>query len=144
LLYGNADLVIGLAELDCVADQINENLLAAHFVDLNFHFWHVALKDEADLLCLSLGRKNVNHRLDNLRLQVLRAQLDLQLVLVQQTHVQVCLHLVEQEAGRVENDSKVKGERRVLDTAEKAVCHLNNASDWRKHFVVAAGAQKLD
>jgi hypothetical protein len=113
-------------------------------VNLDPPGWVRRLQEDRDVERLRLGCEDVQHRLYHITLQVTDNQFGLELIHLKQVGVQISLHLVQQEASRVENDLAVELTDFVLNLLLQGLCHQFDAPDGCKHLVVDAGAQELD
>lgn len=97
VVYANVNLLAALAKLNRILDEIDQNVLTAHFIndDPFVLFIRTALEDNADAHGLSLDREHINNLLNN-QVQRVLLQIDSELVAVKHSFVELTLHLLQQ------------------------------------------------
>ena len=81
--------ILGLGKFDCIAQQIDQNLLTTHFINLNTHFshWQVRSQLNGDVLSERLCGENFDDRFDNITFKCLLRGARLQFLLVEKAHI---------------------------------------------------------
>lgn len=141
--YFESNFIPNMRKLDRVAQQVYQNLLSANFVYEHTKIGEVVLKLDFDLLGFGRQTENVNNWRNNIVNQSVAGSVKNELVVGQESLIQVGLHLVEQEASSVENYPKLVSLIGLLNLSQKLTDHLNHAAEWSQHLMVAARAKEL-
>ena len=98
-----------MRKLNRVTDQVNQDLLCADFVNQNPKIGKVIIEVDLNSLSFDLQPEDVDHWGHNFLNQLVWCEVDDKFIVAQQTLIHVCLHLVQQEANRIENYTQLKG-----------------------------------